>query len=270
VYPAGEYVVGVSKELSYTVDVRQTSSYRRETYIPSTLVIGKSFIFEPGKRYILENIYPDLRYNGRTLESPDPDVTVLTFDGKVTVFHEGMRIREVGTMPFSTHIGLESQGSILSGWFYKDLLITGGGPRLGLSIIHGYLDIKLLAEAGAGGILTVPGMTSLAAPSWSVYYGGVADVFLNNIGLEFGGGMIIAHTPYPDIQWDSGSLKFVSDPDDDDPYQKMSGLFTTPYLQAAILFRGKMNGGSKGIYFQYYLNGEEWHNTFGAGLKLWS
>jgi hypothetical protein len=267
VYPAGEYVVGVSKELSYTVDVRQTSSYRRETYIPYTLVIGKSFIFEPGKRYILENIYPDLRYNGRTLESPNPDVTVLTFDGKVTVFHEGMRIREVGTMPFPTYIGLESLGHIGFGWVYKDLFIIGGGPRLGLSILHGHLDIKLLAEAGGGGITAFPGMTSFGTAA-SLYYGGVVDVFFNNIGLEFGGGMIIGHSSYPPMQWDSGSLVFDLD-EENASYQKMSGLFTTPYLQAAILLRKKGKLESRGIYFQYYLNGEEWHDTFGVGFRRW-
>jgi hypothetical protein len=245
VIPAGEHTVLIRQSLRYTLDSWTGSSTTYTTYIPYTLVSYTTFDFKPGKKYVLENIFPILRYNGRTLEAKEAGVTVTTSQiGAVSVDHPGLVVKEEGDMPFSTHIGLEFHRNIYAGWAYRDLLSFGFGPRLGMSIIHGSLDLKLMAEAGVGAGANVPELTDLRV-GVSTYYGGVADIFFSKFGLEFGGGMITG-----------GDIQRVAED---------TNSVTTPYLQAGILFQEP--GKEWGIYGQYYLNGGQWHNTFGIGIK---
>jgi hypothetical protein len=251
-YPAGKHTVRVRRSLRYTIASQTYTDSVHSIYIPYTLESYATFEFEPYKKYVIENIYPSLSYNGKTLETQDEGVTVTTSrDGKVSVVNPGLVIRETGTRPSSTYVGAEFRPSRSIGWSYKDQIGGSLGSRAGLSILHGYLDIKLLGEAGIGGGIAFPDMSDYGA-GFSVYYGGVADITVSKIGLEFGGGMIHGfHMPMSTIG---------------------EGIpthgFSTPYLQAGILFPGKRWSGGFGLYGQYYLNGEQWYNTFGAGIKL--
>jgi hypothetical protein len=252
VYPAGGHTIRIKLETRYIISSETSRSgntqYTHTTYIPYTLdsYITAPFEFKPGKRYVLKNIHPALQYKGGLLTTSDKNVSISTRGRDVFVDNPGLEIVEAGTMPFSTHIGLEFMPSMFMGWSYKDLILIGGGPRLGLSILHGYLDIKLLSEAGAGGMLSVPDLSDFGLGG-SVYYGGVVDITFPKIGLELGGGMIHG------FQW-----SLIND-------DKGIPGFSTPYLQAGIFFP---DDGNWGIYGQYYLNGEQWYNTFGAGIKF--
>jgi hypothetical protein len=251
VYPAGKHSVHIKRNERYTISqtshVSGSTEYRSETYIPYTLEASVTFEFEPNKRYVLQHLYPMLRYNGRTLETQDEGFIITTRDGGVNIENTGLVIKEAGTRLFSTHIGLEFMPNYFMGWSYKDLVSVGGGPRLGLSFLHGYLGLKLLGEAGVGGILSVPDLDGLGIGG-SVYYGGVADISFGKIGLEFGGGMIYG------IQ----AIRLIGGGDDDELQD-----YSTPYLHTALLFPDE----NWGFYGQYYLNGEKWHNTFGVGIK---
>jgi hypothetical protein len=245
VYPAGTHTVVVKSYSRYTVSSRQHGDYTYTSYLPYTLKSYTTFEFKPGKRYVIENIYPRLSYDGRTLVTRDEQVTITTSpDGAVYVDNPGLVIREKGTMPFSTHIGLESQINLSAGLVYQDQLSGTGGPRLGVSIIHGGLHLRLMGEAGIGLGFCVPDLAGFGM-GFSAYYGGTAEIVFSKVALELGGGMI-------------AGINTAIDYD--------APLFSTPYLQAGILFR-KPGKTDWGLYGQYYLNGEEWRDTYGVGMK---
>jgi hypothetical protein len=248
VIPAGEHTVLVRSWESYTLSSWSTSSYTHTSYIPYTLESYTTFEFKPGKRYVIENIYVDLDYNGRTLETSDEGVTVTTSrDGEVSVDNPGLVVREDGTMLFSTHIGPEFHPMVFGGWSHKELLTTGLGLRPGLAIIHGKLDLKLMGEAGLGILgFGFPDFTGFGM-GFSAYYGGLADIYFSDTGLELGGGMLYG-----------GILT------NDDI------LHSTPYLQAGVLFRSGNEGNEWGIYGQYYLNATQWYSMFGVGIKAFA
>jgi hypothetical protein len=246
VIPAGEQTVLVNKSQSYMLDTRGA------VYIPYTLKSYTTFEFEPNKIYVIRNNYPYLRYNGRTLETSDPGVTVYTSQaGIVSVDNPNLEIKEVGTMPFSTHIGYESQVDGFIGWT-NELLPVGFGMGFGVSVIHGKLEMKLLGEAGAGIGFGVP--APALRGGYLVYGGGLAEVFFSKTALEFGGGMIAGNNGLFDVS-------------DSPPGRN----FAMPYLKAGFLFQ---NGREQewGLYGQYFLNseGEEWYNKFGIGVHYHS
>ncbi|MDR0638463.1 MAG: hypothetical protein LBG27_06130 [Spirochaetaceae bacterium] len=242
VYPAGKHTIRITTRARHVIDVKfegyraiydeyVTMPYMLDAYTPA------AFEFKPNKRYRIKNISPPLQYHDGKLTSSDENVTIRTSpDGTITVENPSLVIVEAGTMPFSTHIGVEFHNSSGTGWFYNDLAGFDLGPRFGLTILHGNLDIKLLGGVGIVGPFAFPDLSGFKLEA-SVYYGGLAEIFVNNAGLEFGGGMFIAwNTPY------------------------------TLYLQAGLLSRDKKNS-TRSLYGQYYLNGEKWHNTFGIGCK---
>jgi hypothetical protein len=253
VIPAGKHTIRVKKSTSYTVSKRATASYTYTSYIPYTLEAYTTFDFEPGKKYALEHVFAHLSYNGRTLETQDADVTVTTSpDGSVHVDNPGMTVVKKGSMlgP-STYIRPEFSGTGFVDWSYKELLASGGGLMSGVTVIHDKLDLKLLGEAGIGILgYSFPDFARYRM-GFSAYYGGLANVYFSSIGLEMGGGMHYALTiPTP-----------AEEPSDDSP----DFMFSTPYLQAGVLFPTK--GGELGIYGRYYLDAEQWYSKFGLGVK---
>jgi hypothetical protein len=139
-------------------------------------------------------------------------------------------------------------------------LYGGFGSRLGLSVIHRYLDMKIMGEAGIGlgahfgGTFDFENADLPVHLSIPFYYGGLLEFYFPKIGVEFGGGM----AGYLGSETYLGGLP----------------LHTAPYIQTGLIFHDRPNSGNmdiwgKELYFQYYFNQEEWYNTFGIGMK-WS
>jgi hypothetical protein len=252
VIPAGRHTITVSKISHYTVSRETTYEYEYTTYISYSLKAYTAFDFEPGKKYALEDIMVAMKYNGRTLETSTPGVTITTYrDGSVLVDNPGMTVKETGTMLLSTHIAAEFSPAFFGSWSYKDLLTTGLGLRLGAAVIHDKLDLKLMGDAGAGLLgFSFPDFANVGL-GFSAYYGGLASVYFSTIGLDLGGGM------------QQGVSLILSDDAEVE-------FFITPYLQAGILFRKKGTVDEWGIYGQYYLDAEQWYNKFGLGIKAFS
>jgi hypothetical protein len=256
VIPAGEHTVLVSKSRRYTLSSEKSrrgdTVYVQTTYIDYSLKSYTTFEFEPGKRYALENIYPKMDYNGMTLETSDPGVTVHTSQaGAVSVDNPGLKIEEEGTMPFSTYLGYEFQwdGSYF-GWT-KGIVSNGFGVGFGVSLIHGKLEMKLLGEAGVGIGLSVPDMAALGF-GYLVYAGGLAEILFSKTALEFGGGMIAGNNGFMNLS------------------ESVAGRnFAAPYLKAGFLFQKGWHQ-EWGLYGQYFLGSEEeeWYNRFGAGIHF--
>ncbi|MDR1635882.1 MAG: DUF2057 domain-containing protein [Treponema sp.] len=156
----------------------------------------------------------------------------------------------LGAMLGNTYIGLEYTPNIQLGWRLGSSIAPEFGPRLGIRLINGGFDLRLMGEAGGGPIISFFRDPFVFGTGFSYYYGGLAEFYFSSIGIGLGGGY-------------TGAWAITSNVPDGGPENR---LFSFPYVEADIMFP-KLDG--RGIYFQYYFTeSSNFIDKFGVGIKM--
>ncbi|GHV02340.1 hypothetical protein FACS189485_02490 [Spirochaetia bacterium] len=264
VIPAGVHRITYDAKRSYTVSERSYKSagteYTTTTYIPYTLRASVTYDFKPGKNYSII-IEPHLSGSTSSLTSTDPN-TIVSINRRnadiidVDVF-VGIEIIEEENGPFNgnTYIGLESQSAWSTGWMYNANFGSAIGPRLGVGIISGALNMKILGEAEVGLAFAFPNMEGVTAALPVFSAGGMLEFNTKYIDFGIGGGIIGSSTLEPIL------LRF--DGKESSHEAITSVMYLSPYVELDIKRMGKFGG----VYFQYYPVSETWFSMFGLGIK---
>jgi hypothetical protein len=151
--------------------------------------------------------------------------------GKIYTLDDDETITELRSG--KVYIGRMFQSNLYTGWL--DHGLAGYvGPRLGIGILMGNLNIRIVGKADVGMVFPIPPDTII----FSTQLGGVVEFCSSSIGIGFGGGIITD---------DGGSSQ--------------------PYAEVEFL----TEGGFGGFFAQYYFGESELLPSIGAGFKfiLW-
>jgi hypothetical protein len=265
IIPAGEHRIDRIVPRQHTISSQTIRSGNTDTtfskYIPYTEHSSVVYKFEAGKNYTVVINAPKLKYENGNLISLSPGVSITESKGVISVINPNMEIVEEGKkflgagMIGNMYIGPEFQGDFYMGWLYRNSFALGMGPRLGVGIINGKLDMKLMGEAGIGLGVGLPHIEQFdiskhifnLSPGIFYYAGGLAEFYFPKMGIGIGGGITNAF------------LMDINGPALD---------YSVPYVELALLSDKRADAGLWSFFLHYYFTEPVWYSSVGIGIKL--
>ncbi|MCL2440999.1 MAG: hypothetical protein FWD14_04610 [Treponema sp.] len=258
IFPAGKHTVTVRDNLQFTT--METHQGRR--YIPYTAIWNTEYEFKPEKSYKINVSRARLRYVNGNLISDDSRVRIVVENRRPTVYFEGdnfITISEYSFGPSGGLIGTTYIGPYFNSntdfllWNYGPGLGLNAGPRLGLQMISGKIDLKLVGEAGIGAGIFYHLTPESFGGVYNYYYSGMIDFSFPGIVIGTGYGMLNEQISFLD---NDTELKNTF------PYVEINlrKLHDTDWI----------GGGSAGIFARYYfINANDWYNKFAFGIRAY-
>jgi hypothetical protein len=150
-------------------------------------------------------------------------------------YHEG-KVTEIRSG--KVYIGRILQADVSVGWLGHGLA-GYVGPRLGIGILSGNLNTRIVGKASAGMVFPIPRLRT----TFSAQAGGLVEFCSSGIGIGFGGGIMTIMDEESTSAMPKGSQ---------------------PYVELEFL----SDGGLGGFFAQYYFGESELLPSIGVGMKF--
>jgi hypothetical protein len=192
IIPAGRHSIGYAFEKSITISSSTTGNITTTTYIPYTETGWLAYDFEAGKNYQIHVNSPGVSVRNGILVSSQGEISFA--DKKAIVFNSNMSITEeksITGIHGNVYIGPEYDGNISLGWMYHNTPGVDMIPRLGIGIIAGKFNMKIMGELALGiGMLGDNDSDDPRSFTLPYHTGAMAEFYFPKFGgLGFGGGM---------------------------------------------------------------------------------